>query len=672
MVLPNSTLIAAVRNDGPFLLEWVAYHRAIGFDRIVLFSDASADGSAALLQAMADAGQIDLIDNAAAGAGAPSDHRARAYLAALDTCQGWTLVLDTDEYLNIHAGDGTLSDLIAATPDADLISPMWRLFGQGEERVFTDAPILPRYVDAAPADKPRARHHTGIKTLFKAQLPISRLRPHRPELSNPDAQIQWVDGSGADVTDLLRTDGWNLPDRPPAYANAQINKYPLRSAEVFVLTNLWDRRWRLAAPALPLEAFGQLNAFEVRDRSIQRWSGAVAARIATLMANADIAAGHALTVTSYQAAIAQIHAEALPDWMHLWRSTPIYRPAERVAAKRPLPAPEDPETPQVEPMQGRAAEAVAETLAEAPKSAEPAEPDEETLLNMAPRWLGDLRRSEHRRGFYHSDEKFAAHFTDRGCDVLMVSFDNLSNVGDQGLTREGWGYSFYRDEGWSHMGVMAFERHWFRDEALFDYLGDLAARGFFKRFKQVVFTGTSMGAYASTAFCQLVPGSVALAFSPQSTLDTKLVPWEKRFGSGRKQDWSGRYRDAPDCIAEAGKVFILYDPYFEPDRIHAERYQGDNVHHLKCWYASHKSALFMNRAQILKPVVRAAADGSLTEAVYYKHYRERRNLPWYLNGLRDHLMDANHPKLVGRLAQFLINNGRPQLGQTMQKQLDNA
>ena len=668
--MQDSTLIAAVRNDGPFLLEWVAYHRAIGFKRIVLFSDTGADQSGPLLQALATADQIELIDNTDIPAGAPSDHRTRAYLRALDTCQGWTLVLDTDEYLNIHAGDGTLTDLIAATPDADLISPMWRVFGQGEERVFTDAPILPRYVDAAPAARARARHHTGIKTLFQAKLPVTRLRPHRPELTNPEAQVLWVDGSGDDVTDILRSDGWNLPDRAPAYANAQINKYPLRSAEVFVLTNLWDRSWRQAAPALPLEAFGPLNAFEERDRTIQRMLPAVLTQIETLMADPAIAAGHSQTVTAYSGAIGQIHTEALPDWMHLWRSTPIYKPVETVAAKRDAPPPpEDPATPDVEPMQGRATQAVAEAVSEAPKSAEP---DEEMALNMAPRWLADLRRSGHRKGFYHSDEKFAAHFTDRGEDVLLVSFDNLSNVGDQGLTREGWGYSFYRDEGWSHMGVMAFERHWFRDEALFDYMEDLAARGFFKRFKQVVFTGTSMGAYASTAFCQLVPGSTALAFSPQSTLDTKLVPWEKRFGSGRKQDWSGRYRDAPDCIAEAANVFILYDPYFEPDRIHAERYKGRNVHYLKCWYASHKSALFMNRAQILKPVVRAAVDGTLTEAVYYQHYRERRNLPWYLNGLRDHLLGADHPKLVGTLAQFLINNGRPQLGQTMLKNLEAA
>ncbi|MEL6517088.1 MAG: glycosyltransferase family 2 protein, partial [Pseudomonadota bacterium] len=49
----TTTLIATARNEGPFLLEWVAYHRAIGFDHIVVLSDTSEDGSEALLDKLA-------------------------------------------------------------------------------------------------------------------------------------------------------------------------------------------------------------------------------------------------------------------------------------------------------------------------------------------------------------------------------------------------------------------------------------------------------------------------------------------------------------------------------------------------------------------------------------------------------------------------------------------
>lgn len=187
--------------------------------------------------------------------------------------------------------------------------------------------------------------------------------------------------------------------------------------------------------------------------------------------------------------------------------------------------------------------------------------------DAAPEWLADLRRSEHRKGFYHSDIDFAAHFTDRGDHVLMVSFDNLSNVNDASLARGGWGYGFYRAEGWSHLGVMSFASNWYRDDALFDWIEGLAASGFFTRFQRVVLTGTSMGAYAATAFARLVPNAVTLAFSPQSTLDEKLVrgssalhPAGPRTGVGviatRPRGLAMRARPSSSTIPVSGRIVV--------------------------------------------------------------------------------------------------------------------
>ena len=37
--------------------------------------------------------------------------------------------LDIDEFLNIHVGEGQITDLIAVLPDADAIALTWRMFG---------------------------------------------------------------------------------------------------------------------------------------------------------------------------------------------------------------------------------------------------------------------------------------------------------------------------------------------------------------------------------------------------------------------------------------------------------------------------------------------------------------------------------------------------------------
>ena len=39
MKLGTTTLVATVKNEGPYLWEWVAHHNSIGFDNIVIFQN---------------------------------------------------------------------------------------------------------------------------------------------------------------------------------------------------------------------------------------------------------------------------------------------------------------------------------------------------------------------------------------------------------------------------------------------------------------------------------------------------------------------------------------------------------------------------------------------------------------------------------------------------------
>ena len=44
------TLVTTVRNEGPYLWEWVAYHRMIGFHDIIVFQNDSNDGTDQILR----------------------------------------------------------------------------------------------------------------------------------------------------------------------------------------------------------------------------------------------------------------------------------------------------------------------------------------------------------------------------------------------------------------------------------------------------------------------------------------------------------------------------------------------------------------------------------------------------------------------------------------------
>ncbi len=54
-------LVGIVRNEAPYLLEWIAHHRVLGFDRIVIYDNNSNDASWRILQRLAKAGEIDAV-----------------------------------------------------------------------------------------------------------------------------------------------------------------------------------------------------------------------------------------------------------------------------------------------------------------------------------------------------------------------------------------------------------------------------------------------------------------------------------------------------------------------------------------------------------------------------------------------------------------------------------
>ena len=85
------------------------------------------------------------------------------------------------------------------------------------------------------------------------------------------------------------------------------------------------------------------------------------------------------------------------------------------------------------------------------------------------------------------------------------------------------------DNGWSHLGVFAGVPTWFRDQRLIDYLSNLKAEGVFRQYPNFALAGTSMGAFGALAFAHLAPGSTVIAFSPQTTLDQSIAPWDRRF-----------------------------------------------------------------------------------------------------------------------------------------------
>ena len=272
-------IITCMKNEAPFILEWVAYHRSIGFNDFLVFTNDCDDGTVKMLDTLQDHGILTRRDNPYLEM--PGDHNPQkgALRAAEDLEQvqsaDWVMVSDVDEFVNIHVGDGTLDALFDATGKTDVISMQWRLFGNGDVVEYDDRFVTEQFSLCAPKFCPNPVQAWAVKSLFSTDGPhvagkLTRIGIHRPV--NPGKghdDIRWVDGSGRPVLDKFIKDGWRFGTHSNGYDLVTLNHYAVRSAESFMVkkdrgrVNHVDRDQGLAY-------WLRMNFNMERDRSIER------------------------------------------------------------------------------------------------------------------------------------------------------------------------------------------------------------------------------------------------------------------------------------------------------------------------------------------------------------------------------------------------------------------
>ena len=226
------TLVTTAKNEAPYFLEWVAYHRMIGFDRIMIYQNDSDDLTDETLKVLQGIGAIDYFFNRAkTGA-----HQVRAYKRASRQAAfrkaDWVIALDMDEFLTIHAGRGDLDDLIAALPATDAVLLNWRRFGNNRQTRIEDGLVVQRFRSAEP-DRRITDWLTPFKTLFRPSH-YGRCGIHQPRDPQVDeATIRTVNGSGLPEGEFERF-RFRAKD-PQCRSLAQINHYITRDAASFVL-----------------------------------------------------------------------------------------------------------------------------------------------------------------------------------------------------------------------------------------------------------------------------------------------------------------------------------------------------------------------------------------------------------------------------------------------------
>ncbi|RSK33035.1 glycosyltransferase family 2 protein [Rhodovulum iodosum] len=307
----RTAIVTTMKNEGPFILEWLAYHRAIGVDDFLIYTNDCTDGTDTLLDLLQQKGLVQHRDNPFRDTGLKPQH------AALQAAEGepmiqkaaWLVCMDVDEFINIHVGEGRLGDLHAAVPDANLISMTWRLYGNSDIHEFRDGFVTEAFTRCAPEMARKPHQAWGFKTLHRNIGLFKKMGVHRPKGLRPQLvdEVNWVNGSGRPLPETMYRNAWRSTVGSVGYDLVTLNHYAVRSAESFLVkrdrgrVNHVDRDQGLAY-------WFRMNNNAEEDASIHARLPLLRAEYDRLMADPEIAAAHHACVAAHRAKIDALKA----------------------------------------------------------------------------------------------------------------------------------------------------------------------------------------------------------------------------------------------------------------------------------------------------------------------------------------------------------------------------
>ncbi len=261
-----------MRNEAPYILEWLAYHRSIGVDGFLIYSNDCDDGTDMMLDRLDALGIITHVRNdKITNAGVQWTALKRADKHPTKAEAEWVLFADVDEFVNIKVGAGHLDDLLAASPDATAFALTWRMFGNDGQVEIEDVPVTEQFGKCARFPCYAPITSSMFKTLFKNDGSYEKLGVHRPKkrIEQDVSKIRWVNGSGQPL-------GAEYLDKATVTYGANggidlacINHYSVKSAKAYLaktkrgLPNRSDKK-------LDLGYWVDRNFNQVEDITIQR------------------------------------------------------------------------------------------------------------------------------------------------------------------------------------------------------------------------------------------------------------------------------------------------------------------------------------------------------------------------------------------------------------------
>ncbi len=304
-VMGGFTVATTMKNEGAFLVEWLAHHKALGFDHVVICTNDCEDATrdmALRLQAMGLVRHHATKIWPVTGIQRSALKQIRRYGEV--TGADWLWVCDADEFLVVKIGDGTVQALAAAASDAArVISVPWRVFAPQAGSDVVRGAVTRACLRAEP--------HTGgadaggpvyCKSLLRGLEGVHRIGIHTA-----------VAREGEELTRELPGGVAHVPQHHPMfvaadYRVAQVNHYALRSRGSFLVKRARGRVNHASKP-MEIDYWDRFDVEGVPCHAIRRYDDAATGWTARLMADRKLAALHHAAVEWHAVKAAQLAAQ---------------------------------------------------------------------------------------------------------------------------------------------------------------------------------------------------------------------------------------------------------------------------------------------------------------------------------------------------------------------------
>ncbi|GGE46055.1 glycosyltransferase family 2 protein [Actibacterium pelagium] len=315
----GKVIVGCMKNEGPYILEWVAYHRAIGVDNFLIYTNGCEDGTDEILDRLQEMGVLQHRLNDDWKGQSPQQYALnQSKKEPVIRKAEWLIHIDVDEFINVRCGNGTLDDFLELVPEATNVAMTWRMFGHNGVTDLSDDLVIDQFTRCAPSFCPKPHTAWGFKTMTRNLGLYGKLSCHRP--NKPDqsrlAQVAWANGSAQLLGQDLKTGGWRSSKGNIGYDLLQLNHYALRSAESFLIKRQRGRALHVDR-SIGLNYWIRMDWNDHEDHSIRRNSTRVKAELDRLKQDPELAKWHDKACAWHRAKADELHK--VPEFEKLYQ-----------------------------------------------------------------------------------------------------------------------------------------------------------------------------------------------------------------------------------------------------------------------------------------------------------------------------------------------------------------